>query len=132
MARHWLDVVRYADSSGFSNDFERPHAWRYRDYVVRSFNSDKPYDRFVLEQLAGDELDESDPDCLIATGFLRMGPWEHTSMTVAAETPWSASWNHKAPGGKSITATRPPVRTVLASDRAKAPLSPMWWKTVRR
>jgi len=54
--RHWLDVVRYADTSGLSNDYERPHAWRYRDYVVRSFNADKPYDRFVVEQLAGDEL----------------------------------------------------------------------------
>jgi len=90
-AQHWLDVVRYADTAGFSNDFERPHAWRYRDYVVRSFNSDKPFDRFVLEQLAGDELDavesdERDPELLIAAGFLRAGPWEHTGMTVAAVT----------------------------------------------
>jgi mono/diheme cytochrome c family protein len=86
MARHWLDVVRYADTGGFSNDFERPNAWRYRDYVIRSFNQDKPYDRFVMEQLAGDELDASDPEMLIATGFLRSGPWEHTDMTVAAVT----------------------------------------------
>jgi mono/diheme cytochrome c family protein len=86
MARHWLDVVRYADTSGFSNDFERPNAWRYRDYVIRSFNRDKPYDRFVVEQLAGDELDANDPEMLIAVGFLRMGPWEHTDMTVAAVT----------------------------------------------
>ena len=85
-ARHWLDVVRYADTSGFSNDVERPNAWRYRDYVIRSFNSDKPYDRFVTEQLAGDELDPNDPEMLIAVGFLRMGPWEHTQMTVAAVT----------------------------------------------
>ena len=86
MARHWLDVVRYADTSGFSNDFERPNAWRYRDYVIRSFNRDKPYDRFVVEQLAGDELDPDDPEMRVATGFLRMGPWEHTAMTVAAVT----------------------------------------------
>lgn len=85
-ARHWLDVVRYADTSGFSNDVERPNAWRYRDYVVRSFNGDKAYDRFVMEQLAGDELDRHDPEMLIAVGFLRMGPWEHTAMTVAAVT----------------------------------------------
>ncbi|MCI0357867.1 MAG: PSD1 and planctomycete cytochrome C domain-containing protein [Planctomycetaceae bacterium] len=85
-AQHWLDVVRYADTAGFSNDFERPHAWRYRDYVVRSFNADKPFDRFVLEQLAGDELDERDPELLIAAGYLRSGPWEHTGMTVAAIT----------------------------------------------
>jgi hypothetical protein len=85
-ARHWLDVARYADTSGFSNDFERPSAWRYRDYVIRSLNADKPFDRFILEQVAGDELDPSDPECLIAAGFLRMGPWEHTSMSVAAVT----------------------------------------------
>ena len=84
--RHWLDVVRYADSDGFSNDYVRPNAWRYRDYVVRSFNKDKPYNQFVLEQLAGDELDADDPEMLIATGFLRMGPWEHTSMSIEAET----------------------------------------------
>jgi hypothetical protein len=84
--RHWLDVVRYADSGGYSNDFERPNAWRYRDYVIRSFQSDKPYDQFVREQLAGDEIDPQDPEKLIATGFLRMGPWEQTGMSVAAET----------------------------------------------
>ena len=86
MARHWLDVVRYADTAGFSNDYERPNAWRYRDYVIRAFNNDKPYDRFVVEQLAGDELDPYNPELLIAAGFLRMGPWEHTGMSVAAVT----------------------------------------------
>lgn len=83
MARHWLDVVRYADSSGFANDYERGNAWRYRDYVVRSFNADKPYDQFVREQIAGDELNPNDPEMLIAVGFLRMGPWELTGMEVA-------------------------------------------------
>jgi mono/diheme cytochrome c family protein len=85
-ARHWFDVVRYADTAGFSNDFERPNSWRYRDYVIRSFNADKSFDRFVTEQLAGDELNEDDPELLIAAGYLRMGPWEHTGMTVAAIT----------------------------------------------
>ncbi len=84
--RHWLDVVRYSDSSGFSNDYERPNAWRYRDYVIRSFQQDKPYDRFILEQLAGDELKPSNPETQIAVGYLRMGPWEHTGMSVAAVT----------------------------------------------
>ncbi len=83
MAQHWLDVVRYADSSGFSNDYERGPAWRYRDYVVRALNDDKPYDRFIEEQIAGDEIDAANPELLIATGFLRMGPWELTGMEVA-------------------------------------------------
>lgn len=82
----WLDVVRYADSAGFANDYSRPNAWRYRDYVVASFNNDKPYDRFVRQQLAGDEIDDSDVDNLVATGFLRMGPWEQTGMSVFKET----------------------------------------------
>lgn len=84
--RHWLDVVRYADSAGFSNDFLRASAWRYRDYVIRSFNADKPYDQFVREQIAGDEISPDDPESLLAVGFLRMGPWEHTAMSVAAVT----------------------------------------------
>ena len=79
-ARHWLDLVRYAESNGFAVDTERPTAWRYRDYVIRAFNRDKPYDVFIKEQLAGDELGEADGDPegnqLIALGFLRMGPWE--------------------------------------------------------
>ncbi len=73
--QHWLDVVRYADTAGFSNDFERSNAWRYRDYVIRSFNQDKPFDRFIVEQLAGDELEPDNPELTVATGFLRMGPW---------------------------------------------------------
>lgn len=73
--RHWLDVVRYADTAGNSNDYERSNAWRYRDYVVRSLNRDTPYDRFVKEQVAGDEFWPGDPEMLVATGFLRMGPW---------------------------------------------------------
>ncbi len=84
--RHWLDVVRYADSSGYANDFERPNAWRYRDYVIRSFNQDKPYDQFVREQIAGDEIDPDNPEMLIAVGFLRMGPWEQTGMSVSKVT----------------------------------------------
>ncbi|MBM3737703.1 MAG: DUF1553 domain-containing protein [Acidobacteria bacterium] len=69
--RHWMDVARYADSNGYEHDFDRPNAWRYRDYVIRAFNADTPYDRFLEEQLAGDEMDEVTHDRLIATGFLR-------------------------------------------------------------
>ncbi len=73
-AEKWLDVVRYADTDGFERDGYRPHGWRYRDYVVRSFNEDKPYDRFVQEQVAGDELFPGDSEALLGTGFHRAGP----------------------------------------------------------
>jgi hypothetical protein len=69
--RHWLDVVRYADSNGFKADETRPNIWRYRDYVIRAFNDDKPWDRFVREQIAGDELYPGDPEALVAMGFNR-------------------------------------------------------------
>lgn len=72
--RFWLDVVRYADSSGFEHDKDLANAWRYRDYVIKSFNEDKPYDRFIIEQLAGDELEEPSYNSLIATSFYRIGP----------------------------------------------------------
>jgi hypothetical protein len=72
--RHWLDLARYADTNGYEFDEPRPDAWRYRDYVIRSFNSDKPFDRFILEQIAGDEAFPTDPEALIATGFHLLGP----------------------------------------------------------
>ncbi len=72
--RHWLDVARYADSDGFEQDVDRDNAWRYRDYVVAAFNDDKPYDQFITEQIAGDELDQTTHETRIATGFLRAGP----------------------------------------------------------
>ena len=81
-ARHWLDLARYADSEGFKNDETRPNAWRYRDYVIRSFNADKPYDRFVKEQIAGDELFPGDNDALIATGFNRNFPDESNAANI--------------------------------------------------
>jgi mono/diheme cytochrome c family protein len=74
--RHWLDLARYADSAGFKADETRPNVWRYRDYVIQSFNEDKPYDRFVKEQIAGDELYPNDPAARIATGFDRLWPDE--------------------------------------------------------
>jgi hypothetical protein len=72
--RHWLDVVRFAESDGYEYDMHRPDAWRYRDYVVESFNRDKPYTEFVKEQLAGDEIDAKNPALLVASGFNRLGP----------------------------------------------------------
>ena len=99
-AQHWLDVARYADTAGFSNDYERSNAWRYRDYVIRAFNQDKPYNEFIIEQIAGDELadqslrkrvpndaafkkarhagdyTEEEAELLVASSFLRMGPWD--------------------------------------------------------
>ncbi|HJT34843.1 MAG TPA: DUF1549 and DUF1553 domain-containing protein [Pirellulales bacterium] len=73
-ARHWLDVVRYAETEGFEYDNYLPGAWRYRDYVIDSLNADKPYDQFVREQVAGDELAPDNPTMLIAAGFHRLGP----------------------------------------------------------
>ena len=75
-ARHWLDLARYADSEGFKSDETRPNVWRYRDYVIDAFNSDKPYNRFVQEQIAGDEMFPGDPQALVATGFNRHFPDE--------------------------------------------------------
>ncbi len=99
-AQHWLDVARYADTGGYSNDYERSNAWRYRDYVIRALNEDKSYDEFVIEQIAGDELadaslrgrikdwnqyqkartkgeyNDEESEWLIASSFLRMGPWD--------------------------------------------------------
>lgn len=74
--RHWLDVVRYADSNGYERDGAKPSVWRYRDYVIAALNDDKPYDRFVLEQIAGDELHDANSETLIATGFHALGAWQ--------------------------------------------------------
>jgi mono/diheme cytochrome c family protein len=84
-ARLWMDVIRYSDSNGFDWDEFRPKAWRFRDYLIRSFNNDKPFEQLIREQLAGDELIEGAPkseaeqDALIATGYLRMGPQDNSA-----------------------------------------------------
>lgn len=75
-ARHWLDVVRYADTNGYERDDIKPNGWKFRDYVIRSLNADKPFDRFIVEQLAGDELPDANAETLLATGFHRLGPWD--------------------------------------------------------
>ncbi|MEM9702923.1 MAG: PSD1 and planctomycete cytochrome C domain-containing protein, partial [Planctomycetota bacterium] len=79
-ARHWLDLVRYAETNSYERDGNKPNAWRYRDYVIRSLNDDKPYDQFLIEQLAGDELAAESPErraeLLTATGFYRLGIWD--------------------------------------------------------
>lgn len=82
--RYWLDLVRYAESDGWNQDAYRPHIWRYRDYVVRSFNDDKPYPEFVREQLAGDEIPGDDPEALAATGYLRLGIYEYNQRDVTS------------------------------------------------
>ncbi|MDX2037448.1 MAG: DUF1549 domain-containing protein [Isosphaeraceae bacterium] len=86
-ARHWLDLVRYAESDGYRADHYRPEAWHYRDYVIRSFNEDKPYDRFLREQIAGDELYPGDSDASIALGYLRHGIYEYNNRD--ARTQWA-------------------------------------------
>jgi len=84
-ARHWLDVANYADTHGNDHDYARPHAWPYRDYVIHAFNEDKPYARFVQEQVAGDVLFPDDPQATVALGFLAAGPWDHTLMVTVRE-----------------------------------------------
>lgn len=74
--RHWLDQARYAETNGYERDATKPSVWKYRDYVISALNTDKPFDRFILEQLAGDELDDMSAETLIATGFQRLGPWD--------------------------------------------------------
>ena len=74
--RHWLDLVRYADTNGYEVDGIKPLAWKYRDWIIQALNNDKPYDRFVREQLAGDELPNASAQSVIATGFYRVGPWD--------------------------------------------------------
>ncbi len=86
-ARFWLDLVRYADSDGYNADHPRPEAWHYRDYVIASFNSNKPYDRFVREQIAGDEIDPGNREALTATMYLRHWIYEYNQRDV--ETQWS-------------------------------------------
>ena len=84
-ARHWLDVAHYADTHGNDHDHARPNAWPWRDYVIRAFNDDKPYARFVQEQVAGDALFPDDPQATVALGFLAAGPWDDTLMVTVRE-----------------------------------------------
>lgn len=79
-ARHWMDLVHFAETHGQDQDRPREHAWPYRDYLIRSFNSDKPYAQFVREQVAGDVLDPLNPDAIVATGCLAAGPWDESSL----------------------------------------------------
>jgi hypothetical protein len=81
-AQHWLDVVRYAETDGFKEDAHRPNAYKYRDYVIRSFNADLPYDRFIRQQLAGDELEPDNPEAIVATGYCRLYPDEYNAADV--------------------------------------------------
>jgi mono/diheme cytochrome c family protein len=85
-ARHWLDVVHYGDTHGYDKDKPRPHAWPYRDYVIRAFNADKPYARFIEEQVAGDVLYPDSLDGHEATGFIAAGPWDLIGHTEVPET----------------------------------------------
>ena len=87
-ARHWLDLVRYSESDGYRKDDYRPTLWRYRDWVIRSFNDDKPFDRFIAEQIAGDELDPNNPDAVVATAYWRLYLYEYNQRDV--RTHWRA------------------------------------------
>ncbi len=84
-ARHWLDLVRYAESDGYRQDAYRPNAWPYRDWVIHAFNTDMPYDRFLAAQLAGDELEPDDPEMRVATTYFRLGTYEYNQRDVIAQ-----------------------------------------------
>ena len=84
-AQHWLDLVRYAETHGYDKDKPRMNAWPYRDYVIRSLNDDKPYDRFVQEQIAGDALFPGQPDGILGLGFLAAGPWDYIGHSEVGE-----------------------------------------------
>ncbi|MCB1076382.1 MAG: DUF1553 domain-containing protein [Verrucomicrobiae bacterium] len=84
-ARHWLDVARYGETHGYDKDKPRPNAWPYRDYVIRSLNDDKPWSRFVQEQIAGDALFPGDPDGIVALGFIAAGPWDYIAHSEVGE-----------------------------------------------
>ena len=84
-ARHWMDVVHFAETHGHDQDRPRPNAWPYRDYLIRSFNDDKPYARFVEEQIAGDVLYPDDPEATVALGFVAAGPWDESSLMAIME-----------------------------------------------
>ena len=78
-ARHWMDVIRYAETNSYERDAAKPFVWRYRDYIVQAFNENKPYDQFIREQIAGDELDQVTPESMVATGFYRLGLFDDES-----------------------------------------------------
>ncbi len=90
-ARHWLDLVRYAESDGYKSDGFRPNAWRYRDYVIRALNDDKPYNRFLMEQIAADELWPDEPDALIGVSYLRLWIYEYNQRNIKAH--WATILN---------------------------------------
>jgi hypothetical protein len=122
--QHWLDLVRFAESDGFEYDNHRPDAWRYRDYVIRSFNDDKPYDRFVLEQLAGDEIAPGDQEMRVAAGFDRLAPLrlnagnqEVASSRNEVLTEMTTSWAPLSLGSPSAAR----VATITSSTRFVRP-----------
>jgi hypothetical protein len=97
-ARHWLDVVHFGESHGYDKDKIRLHAWPYRDYVIRCFNQDKPYSRFVQEQLAGDVLFPQDPNGIVALGFIAAGPWDfvgHVELPISKTDGLIARYNDR-------------------------------------
>jgi len=136
-AQHWLDLVRYAESDGYREDAVRPGAWRYRDYVVASFLEDKPYDRFMAEQVAGDEIAPDDPKVLVATGFLRHGIYEWNQRD--AEGQWRGIVNEITDVtadvflGMSVACAQchdHKFDPILQLDyyRLRAFFAPIWWR----
>jgi hypothetical protein len=130
--RHWLDLARYADTGGFEKDLPYPNAWKFRDYVINSFNKNKPFARFIEEQIGGDELWPGDPEAAIATGFFTIGPasldsalmstqleYEWLSLTLRTQLvppSWGSLWG--APAATITNTTRSPSRITLQFRRS--------------
>ena len=125
-SQHWFDVVRYAETDGFKNDWLRPDAYKYRDYVIRSLNNDLPYDRFIREQLAGDELEPNNPQALIATGLNRLYPDELNASDLSAAAARIAQRRdrrHRLGIPRADARLRPMPRSQVRSDHAGRLLS---------
>ena len=113
--RHWLDVVRYADTAGETADYPVPVAWRYRNYVIDAFNSDKPFDRFIVEQLAGDECWPDDPGAVVATGFAE------NNFALQLNALQSTTRDLAIPGVARIDADAPPAADQPSGTRSYDP-----------
>ena len=121
--RHWLDVAHYGESHGFDKDKPRRNAWPYRDYVIAAFNNDKPYKRFVEEQLAGDALFPDDPQATVALGFIAAGPWDFVGQAELREGTTDKNLTRTLDRDDMVAATMSAFRVSRRTARAATIIS---------